>query len=128
MTVPRVEKAYEKHAWILLFVLGIGTLVVAFSSLASGEIEGRFPGPVEFAGALGGWGIFIIVVSRTSYRKGERWAWYVSSYLPVAYATFVVYDFSLGGSRAQFAVLPASFLIIALLGLLLPYRKFFPRK
>src|SRR5713226_598410 len=48
MTLPRTEKAYEKYAWILLFVLGISNLIAAFIFLitppgtggpATGELE-----------------------------------------------------------------------------------------
>lgn len=128
MAVPRAEKAYEKYAWILLFALGVATLFFAFGALSSGKFGGPFPDAAEFGFPLIGYGFFILAVSRVSYRRGERWAWFVSWYLPVNYALFVIDDLIQGGSRAQFAVVPTLFLAVSLAGLLLPYRKFFPRK
>jgi len=37
-------------------------------------------------------------------------------------------DLNVGGSKAGFGAVPVLFLMIALLGLLLPYRKFFFKK
>ena len=76
-----------------------------------------------------GFAILGISITLTGYRKGERWTWYASWYLPV---------FGLGWGATEpaailhLADLPPFFipllLIVMFLGLLLPYRKFFPRK
>ncbi len=121
------ERAYEKHAWLLLFAVGIGILVFAFMGSAGISASSSFPDAQEFAAPVLGWGIFVLAVSRISYRSGERWAWYVSWYLPAAFAGLVAHDLSVGGVRAQFAPVPALFATISLMGLLLPIRKFFPR-
>ncbi|HLB68463.1 MAG TPA: hypothetical protein VJN63_08375, partial [Thermoplasmata archaeon] len=63
-----------------------------------------------------------------SYRRGERWAWYALWVLPL---NFVI---GLQGLVLSLRVgapplfVPLLFVIISLLGLLLPYRKFFPKK
>ncbi len=71
-------------------------------------------------------GIFVMAISRFSYRKGERWAWYVLWLVPFALLSVIVNDLSAGQVSTGFIGIP--FLILGLLGLLLPYRKFFPRK
>ncbi len=122
------EKAYEKHAWILLFALGVGTALFAVGAFAQGGDFGVFPDTREFGVAVLGWSIFILALSGVSYRRGERWAWYAFWYLPVAFAVLAAHDLSVGGSKGQFVAMPLLFLAISLLGLLLPYRKFFPQQ
>jgi hypothetical protein len=131
---PGKERAYEKHAWVILFVLGISTVFFAVLSLGNyatwlGLVRSPdvFPDPIEFSAASLGYGIFLIVVARVSFRKGERLAWYFSWYLPISFALLISHDLTVGGSKAGFAALPLVFLIVSLLGLLLPYRKFFPK-
>ncbi len=131
----RKEKAYERYAWALLLALGIATLIFALMGLGNystwtGLVRSPdvFPDPIEFSAAVGGWGIFLIAVSWVGYRRGERWAWYVSLYLPIAFAALAIHDLGVGGSKTGFVAFPVIFLIISLVGLLLPYRKFFPKK
>ena len=68
-----------------------------------------------------GYAIFIITTSLTSYRRGEKWAWYAFLYLPVFLLSLLFLAYWLGP-------LLVPLLIMSVLGLLLPYRKFFPRK
>ena len=153
MAVPAVkaEKAYEKHAWILLFALGMVALAYGIYFLVVGippdaqlvkkitgitwnELVASEPGATAFLRTetfrvlgltLIGLGIFGMAVASIPFRRGEKWAWYVSLYIPVYFAAFVANNLTLGGSFWQMLV---AFLIISLLGLLLPYKKFFPRK
>lgn len=71
-----------------------------------------------------GWIVFIMAIAYFSYRKGERWAWYVLWYLPVFFVYLLVNDLAVGGSSSSVVIL---FLIISLIGLLLPYRRLFPK-
>lgn len=92
------EKAYEKHAWILLFAIGIiGLVFVPFellgtpldpgvvrglSGMSWEEIVTRNPGVARLtseilrsAGVfLGAWAIAGMAIAAIPYRKGERWA------------------------------------------------------
>jgi hypothetical protein len=126
---PRKERAYEKYAWVLLFVVGILTIVDSIGTWGSyANWVGPFnsPDPIVFSSRAAGYGIFILVVLWVGYRRGERWAWYVFWYLPVGIAlTFIRV---LNGGIPLAWTLPFTFLIISLLGLLLPYRRFFPKK
>jgi hypothetical protein len=72
-----------------------------------------------------GLGLFGMAVSRFSFRKGERWAWYVLWYLPAFAVLGEIADFSIQGTHA------VSFLLVGFLsatGLLLPFRGFFPKE
>jgi len=148
----RQEKAYEKHAWTLLFALGVVGLLLAlidiFSSTPDGDYLVMFrnfsgttwekllaadPGVANFIRfilrglglALAGSNLFLMAVALKSFRRGEKWAWYVSLYLPVSFGIVTALDFKAGGIGWPVLLV---FLIISLLGLVLPYRKFFPKE
>ena len=113
MAAPRVEKAYEKHAWIILFLVGIG--------LSPGVYFNLVPGGDYAAGFLFlGFVVTTVLISATSYRKGKKWAWYLLWYVPV----FVSASFLLSAPGEPSAII---FVLLPVLGLLLPYRKFFPK-
>ncbi len=151
MAAPSAEKAYEKYAWIALFALGVIMLGYGFTGLLVGwkavspdlfapvkeisgmtwdQIQNTSPSGAKYitaiigaAGYLGvGFGVFTMAISARPYRKGYRWAWYVMLYIPLISAGVVAGALN-GGS-----VIWAIILIISLVGLLLPYRKFFPKK
>ncbi|MFQ5950525.1 MAG: hypothetical protein ACE5KH_00400 [Candidatus Geothermarchaeales archaeon] len=145
------EKAYERHAWIILFTLGVLLMLSAlapFSESVAGPDEGdqrafgvswvdlqaSNPGAASlisfqyriFGLAWLGFAFFVTAVSLKSYRKGERWAWYALWILPAVLGLFVatVYVGGNTGLAIQYTV-P---LALSLFGLLLPYRKFFPEE
>ncbi len=143
MAAPRKERAYEKYAWILLFSMSAFLTVRGFAALFAGgstydialksstgmrwnELLASNPGVTRFIldriieeGVLYlGFGMFGLAISGFGYRKGERWAWYASLPMPITFLVFIV----LG------VLFELVFLIISLLGLFLPYRKFFPKK
>jgi cell division protein FtsW (lipid II flippase) len=144
-----VEKGYQKYAWILIAVLG-----VAFIFDALVFFSGMNPDPPLFQSLIGqslsnfnslhpdegkamtylfhgfglaalGLGVFTIAVSYVPYRKGEKWAWYIVWYLPIFLFLATIANYADGG---QSWALDLVLLIVALAGLLLPYRKFFPKK
>jgi len=153
----RRERAHEKHAWILVFAMGLFLLVFGFgksvvialddraidddvvravSGTSWGELKATSPGAtrlvLEYLIAAGLvtllLGLAVIAICLRSYRRGERWAWYALWVLPL---NFVI---GLQGLVLSLRVgapplfVPLLFVIISLLGLLLPYRKFFPKK
>jgi hypothetical protein len=71
--------------------------------------------------------IFGMIVSMTGYRKGEKWAWYVSWSMPIGILAAQLNVYALTGS-IMVIYLTTVFTIVSLLALLLPYRQFFPRK
>ncbi len=74
-----------------------------------------------------GLAVFGMVVSMTGYRKGEKWAWYISWSMPIGILVAQLNVYALTGS-IMVIFLAAAFTIVSLLALLLPYRQFFPRK
>jgi len=74
-----------------------------------------------------GLAVFGIVVSLTGYKKGEKWAWYVSWSMPIGILAAQLNVYALTGS-VMVIYLAAVFTIMSVLALLLPYRQFFPRK
>ncbi len=116
MSSPRVEKVYEKYAWVILFLLGVSMLPGVYILLILGTDV-----------VVGVVGVAFVIpttlIAVTSYRKGRRWAWYAMWYVPVFVAASTY-------SQAVSGMIPWEanfFIVIPLLGLLLPYRKFFPK-
>src|SRR5574341_841282 len=148
------EKWYEKYAWLLLCLLGIACALFAVNALLFGlgwsDVPVGIPGGPEatqsIAGAtwdallasspgsvnvmrgisrvLGsgflGFSLLVIMISGTSYRQGQRWAWWALWSMPLFLVGLTLHE--LGGAYVS---MPIIFLTIALLGLLLPFRKFF---
>ena len=152
MTVVRKEKAYEKYAWLIPFVMGLFFLVSMAATIFSpgiltgaenavmtltgttfSQIAASSPGVANYIYYLitilaifsAGLGAFIAIVSATAYKKGEVWAWYLTWVVPVLFLLDFANDYRVLGY-----VDVGSIVIIAILvvGLLLPYRKFFPAK
>ncbi len=135
MTSPRKERAYEKYAWVILFAIQI--VEIGFRSHTSKGFE-----LLDYS--LVGLSIVGIVITLRPYRKGRKWAWYFLWYVPAAFigeAAYVTVILQLGlfgklfpgqpadaASIAFFYEFSAFFTILALVGLFLPYRKFFPKK
>lgn len=145
------EKIYEKYAWIAFFLLGAIFLVSAVPH-AFGfntdpalveSISGTTPddlkdsNPMFFdlysyyfmGGALSdiGFAFLITVISATAYRRGDRWAWYAFWLVPVYFLGWVALSFTIESSSSTRPYLMV-FVILSLVGLLLPFRKFFPSK
>src|SRR5229473_1981035 len=74
-----------------------------------------------------GLAIFGMIVSMTSFRRGEKWAWYVSWSMPIGILAAQLNVFLLTGS-VMVIVLAVAFVLASLLALFLPYRQFFPKK
>lgn len=151
MVAPTAEKAYVKNAWVILFVLGLISTVGGIAFVAQGgrgraevlkyltgltwdELLTRVPGIGSFLAEVQtvldtyevGFGIAVMAISWFSYRKGERWAWYALWIVPLVVLSITLNDVRAGMSLSGFLGIPL--LALSLLGLLLPYRKFFPGK
>ena len=160
MSSVQSVKAYEKHAWLILFVLwaihlalsardfipslqdfclaclpGAQTAIHAstgltWSQLASSDsrVAGFLASTLVDDGISGvGLDVFGMAVSMTSYKKGEQWAWYISWLMPLGILAAQLNLYLLTGALLVI-ILAAVFILVSLLGLLLPYRQFFPRK
>ena len=74
-----------------------------------------------------GLAIFGMIVSLTSFRRGEKWAWYVSWSMPIGILAAQLNVYQLTGST-MVIILTVVFVILSLAALFLPYRQFFPKK
>jgi peptidoglycan/LPS O-acetylase OafA/YrhL len=146
----RQEKGYEKYAWILVFVpsliyglLSLMPLIGGYYYVhSSGVINQAVPSStpsvtINYLNVLarddGLQGLFLgilLAVAATSYRKGQRLAWYVLFWFFVLSIATTILDASqpLPGLTLGGNVLVLVALVLSLLGLFLPYRKFFPNK
>jgi len=161
-SVPRAsagvmkEKFYEKHAWVLLFAIGVLMLVVgvphalgintdpetaeSFIGMTLDEFQDSNPGFFDvysYYFKFGGWSdvgvaFFITAISLTAFRKGEKFAWYILWFVPAFFIGCTAISLSTVAVSVESSIsllLPISmFVVLSLLGLLLPYRKFFPSK
>ena len=150
------ENVYEKYAWIILFAIGVLVLVGgvphAFGintdpetveriiGMTLSEFQDSNPGFFDlytFYFRFGGWSdlgvaFFIMAISLTAYRKGEKFAWYILWFVPAFFigcAAITMSTTTMNVESGLSLLLPISmFVILSLLGLLLPYRKFFSSK
>ena len=145
-----MERVY-KYGWVWYLALGLLWLVVGLSQLFTpeglleteaqhitgmslSELEASSPEATKLArflmGAVGNlkmnWSLFLIAITLTGYRKGEKWAWYTMWLAPALLVWNAINNvIFLGDINQALPWIPIT--TISLLGLLLPYRKFFPK-
>ena len=147
------EKFYVKYAWIIFLIIGIlvlaggiphalglntdPTLVQTISGKTIDELKASNPMFFNLynfyfrGGGLSdlGFAFFLIVISMTAYRWGQRWAWYAFWFVPVYFLCWIGISLTLPSESNSSLVQPLMvFTILSIVGLLLPYRKFFPKK
>jgi hypothetical protein len=114
------ENILFRIAWISLAIVGLSILVF-------GLIVTVCPGSSNplFLRAIGaasiGMGLFGTLISLIPYRRRERWAWFALWYYPVFWAAHLFGNLPPGQDHIHQIV----FIIISLVGLLLPVREFF---
>ena len=144
-------RIFEKYAWVILLALGLLWLVVgivavfdpagvfeadaqAVTNMPWSELKASSPVAADFVifvyGQMGllkiSWSFFVIAIVLTGYRRGEKWAWYIMWSVPLLLVSDALFSAIFIGDVSQ----PLEFILIVsitLLGLILPYRKFFPR-
>ena len=145
------EKFYEKYAWVILLAAGLLWLMVGIvavyqsegifegdaqsvTNIPWSELKASSPVAANFVifiyGQMGllmiSWSLFVIAITLTGYRKGEKWAWYIIWSVPAHLVSDALFNSIFIGDISQtLPFIPMT--TITLLGLLLPYRKFFPR-
>jgi len=142
-----VEKGYVKYAWIIFFVFGFLTVIAApinllgtppnppspetMTGLTLEEMNAQIPGIHSYISSIStqlgnfmlAMGVFLMGIAAVPYRKGEKWAWYTCWILPVLLVI------QLANSRRGFGwQADLVGLLVVLAGLVMPYRKFFPKQ
>lgn len=147
------EKFYEKYAWIVFLVIGVMVLAGAIphtlgfntdpalfqtiSGKTINELKASTPSFFNLynfyfrGGGLSdlGFAFFLIVISTTAYRQGQKWAWYAFLFIPAYFLSWVALSSTLP-LDSKSSLLPPLIVIIVLsfVGLFLPFRKYFPNK
>ncbi len=150
------ERAYERYAWTILLALGIVFALFGVGDMALGTaadpaivegVAGMTPKEIgDMDPALlrlvnqqtraGGsflliGGLLIAAIAATSFRRGERWAWYALWTLPLLNVLIFLNMYMSLDPASD--VLPPPLLsapialAISVVGLLLPVRRFFPK-
>ena len=146
------ERAYEKYAWVIPCGLGVFFFVSSIATLISPVILTGAEGMVQsltghdfsyiststpgvanyiywlirvFGLTAFGLGALLTGVSAMAYRKGETWAWYLMWTMPVTFLIDVAND---AATTGYVDVMTSIIVGLFVIGLVLPVRKFFPRK
>lgn len=149
MSPERGERAYEKYAWIILSIIGLLIVVGGVPNILGdnadpetaenivgmtlSDLKESYPRPYDLYDYFlrsSGWsdmvfGFLVVVVSSTAYRRGEKWAWYNLWSVPVFFLGHAAITMNVGISAAALLPYISVFVVLSLLGLLLPFRKFF---
>jgi hypothetical protein len=144
-------KFYEKYTWVILLAAGLLWLVVGLvavfqpegifegdaqsvTNMPWSELKASSPVAADFVifvyGQMGllkiSWSFFVIAITLTGYRRGEKWAWYIMWSVPALLVSDALFSVIYIGDVSQtLQFIPIT--TITLVGLLLSYRKFFPR-
>ncbi len=117
------EMRLLKIGWISLLATGIGILGYGIIVTIYPQVAG--PNGERLVQSIGvatiGMGIFGIMITLGSYRKKERLAWFALWYYPI----FWTIHFAGGLPPGTDHIHQVVFIILSLLGLLLPIRQFF---
>jgi hypothetical protein len=122
-TMLQQETRLLKISWILLLatgisILGFGILVAAYPQTA-GLNEERLLRALGVATT--GMGIFGVMITLKAYRRKEKWAWFTLWYYPIFWSLHLAGGLPPGDDHIHQVV----FIILSLLGLLIPLRQFF---
>jgi hypothetical protein len=126
-TIIQREMQVLKISWIALLatgvgILGFGIIVTAYPQIAGPATEEE--GLLRAIGvATTGMGIFGVMITLRAYTRKEKWAWFTLWYYPIFWTIHLVGGLPPGNDYIHQIV----FIVISLLGLLLPVRQFFLR-
>jgi hypothetical protein len=112
-------------SWISLLATGIGILGFGIIVTAYPQIAGRTEeGLLQAIGiATTGMGIFGVMITLRAYRRKEKWAWFTLWYYPIFWTIHLALGLPPGNDHIHQIV----FIVLSLLGLLLPVSQFFSR-
>jgi hypothetical protein len=146
-----MERPWVKYGWVVYLFLGLLWLVVGLTQvfnpersidneaqhiigMSLSELEASFPEATELVRFLFGtvgvlktsWSLLVLAITLIPYRRGEKWAWYTMWLVPaVLVHQGLWYSVFLGDFKEMLRYIPI--VTVTLVGLFLPYRKFFPK-
>jgi len=149
-------KKLRGNAWLVLLVVSVASLLIGLgdfilagdgdpalveSMIGTSWLDLKTADPAManlvnlLSRILGAWltglSSMALVITLTAYRHVERWAWYALWAPPVSYvlifATFLTANQVPGAPTPPALFSAPGLLILSLIGLLLPFRQFFPK-
>ncbi|MHA2106601.1 MAG: hypothetical protein ACW99R_02690 [Candidatus Hodarchaeales archaeon] len=143
-------RVYEKYGWVVYLALGLLWLVVGFTQTffpnelleadaqlvidtSWSEFKASSPVAAELVrfhyGVMGllkmSWSFLVLAITLTGYRRREKWAWYTLWLVPILLVSCALFNASwFGRVNESLEFIPIT--TLSILGLLLPYRTFFP--
>ena len=146
-----MERVNEKYGWLMFLALGLLWLVVGLYqiflprellgddillvlNLPLSDLEVSSPAAMDFVfwlyGSLGllkvSWSLFVLAITLTGFRNGEKWAWYTLWLVPILLVTTGLFNTVYIGDVYQMLQW-VPILSLTLVALFLPFRKFFPK-
>ena len=117
----RERKLTLRIGWVCLSIVSAGILVfgVVVAIVPMGADEGVYRADGLASIGLGLFGGLLVFVP---YRRVERWAWYALWFYPLFWAAHLIGQLPPGTDHIHQVV----FILLSLVGLLLPVRAFFP--
>ena len=147
------EKFYQKYAWLIFLLIGVMVLVggiphafglntdpTLVQTISGQTIDSiKISNPMFFnlynyyfsGGGISDIGVafFLIIISATAFRQGQKWSWFAFWFVPIFFGSWVVLSSALPFEARSSLYAPlVAFIVLSILGLLLPFRKFFPKK
>ena len=116
----RKESLRFRVSWIALLVTGLATLAFGVVVAVLPSSEGQFLRAIGAASI--GMGLFGSVITLTAFRRHERWAYFSLCYYPIFWTAHLVGNLPPGKDHVHQVI----FIVLSLLGLLLPIGEFFP--
>ena len=115
-----MESGRQKVAWIALALNGAGILVFGLIVLALPTPDRSSYRAIGVASV--GMGAFGLLITLLPFRQHERWAWWAMCVYPFFWGVHLALSLPPGKDHVH----QVAFLLLALLGLALPFKEFFP--
>jgi len=116
------EHILFKIAWVSLAITGVAILVFGLIAIVWPASSDRLSLQATGVASIG-MGLFGVMITTFAYRRRERWAWFTLWYYPL----FWIAHFLGGLPPGQDHIHQIVFIVLSLVGLLIPVSEFFPR-
>lgn len=121
-TMIKRERVLFKIAWVSLAITGFAILVFGLITTAWPTSSERSSFQAIGVASIG-MGLFGVMITVIAYRRCERWAWFTLWYYPIFWLAHLLGGLPPGQDHVHQIV----FIVLSLVGLLLPVGEFFPR-
>ena len=119
--MTRHESLRFRVSWIALLITGLATIVFGLVVMVVRSSDEQYLRAIGAASV--GMGLFGAMITVTAFRRRERWAFFSLWYYPIFWTVHLVGDLPPGRDHIHQVL----FIVLSLLGLLLPLSEFFPR-